>query len=64
MSRKDWETDGMRNEEPIFCPVNDYDCPYCDSELRCHIADPLEDCDGFGFFWESWEEYDEAGGEE
>lgn len=64
MSKKNWETDGMRNGEPIYCPVNGYDCPYCDSKLICHIADPIEDCDDFACFWESWEEYDGAGGDE
>ena len=60
MSKSDWETDGLRNGEPIYCPVNGWDCPYCDKNLVCHIADPIEECDDFGAFWESWEEYDEA----
>lgn len=54
-----FETDGTRNGEPIYCPVNAYgDCPYCDHCNVCHIANPLEDCDDFGWFWDSWEEYD------
>ena len=54
-----FETDGMRNGQPIYCPVNAYgDCPYCDQCNVCHIADPMKDCTDFGMFWESWEEYD------
>lgn len=61
MAREDWETDGTRNGEPIYCTVNAYgDCPYCDSKGICHIANPLEDCDDFSMFWDSWEEYDNA----
>ena len=60
MARKDWETDGLRNGEPIYCPVNGWDCPYWDQKGICHIADPIEDCTDFSAFWESWEEYDEC----
>ena len=61
MSKKDWETDGLRNGEPIYCPVNAIgDCPYCDRAGVCHIADPLTNCDDFAAFWESWEDYDDA----
>lgn len=59
MSKKDWETDGKRNGEPIFCPVNAYDdCPYCDEFNRCHIADPIKDCDEFAYFYDSWEDWE------
>ncbi len=61
MSITDWETNGQRNGKWIFCTVNAIDdCPYCDSEGHCHIADPIEECDDFGTMWESWEEYDNA----
>ena len=61
MSKKDWETDGTRNGQKVFCPVNAYtDCPYCDKEGVCHIADPIEDCDDFAAMWESWEDWDDA----
>lgn len=63
MSKKDWETDGTRNGKPIYCPVNGWDCPYYDQGI-CHIADPLEDCDDFGAFWDSWEEYDSCDDDE
>lgn len=60
VNKDNWESDGMRNGEPIYCPVNGIDCPYCDENLVCHIADPMEECDSFYFFWDSWEEYDNA----
>lgn len=56
-----FETDGKRNGNYIFCPVNAIgDCPYCDKKGVCHIANPIEECDDFGAFWDSWEEYDGA----
>lgn len=59
MAKKDWETDGKHNGEKIFCPVNAYDdCPYCDEEGVCHIADPVNECEDFGFFFQSWEEWE------
>lgn len=60
MNKIDWETDGMRNGEPIYCPVYAWDCPYCDEDTICHIKNPLKECDDFGSIWESWEDYDEA----
>ena len=61
MSKKDWETDGMRNGQPIYCPTNAYDdCPYCDKRGICHINDPIEECDDFMSFFESWEDWDAA----
>jgi len=60
-----FETDGMRDGQPIYCTVNAYgDCPYCDQCNICHIADPIEDCDDFDAFWDSWEEYDNVDTEE
>ena len=56
-----FETDGKRNGNYIFCPVNAIDdCHYCDNHGVCHIANPIEECDDFGMFWESWEAYDDA----
>ncbi len=49
---------GTYNNEPVFCTVNAYgDCPYCDEFNRCHIADPIEDCDDFASFFESWDDW-------
>ena len=61
MSKKDWETDGYRNGDPIYCPVNAYgECTYCDQCNMCHIADPIEDCDDFASFFESWNDWVKA----
>ena len=58
MSKKDWETDGTHNGDPIYCPVNAYgECPYCDQCNMCHVADPIKDCDDFACFFESWDEW-------
>ena len=55
MSKKNWETDGYRDGDPIYCPVNAYgDCPYCDQCNLCHIADPMTDCDDWVNFFDSW----------
>ena len=53
------ETDGKHNNETIYCPVNGTDCPYYEKGI-CYIANPVEECDDFGSFFESWEEWEEA----
>ena len=61
MAKKDWETDGYRNGDPIYCPVNAYgECPYCDQCNMCHVADPIEDCDDFASFFDSWDDWIKA----
>ena len=47
----------------IHCPANGYDCPYWKDGI-CSLyseeenwADPLEECDDFGFFWEEGDDY-------
>ena len=47
------------NPEPIFCPANGWDCPYYENGI-CYIHNPMEDCDDWGLFWESWEEWENA----
>ena len=50
------------NGEPTFCTVNAYgDCPYCDQEGKCHIGNPIADCDDFAAFFEDWDEWLSAG---
>lgn len=41
MSKVDFETDGLRNGQPIYCPANGWDCPYYGDGV-CHIADPWQ----------------------
>lgn len=49
---------GTYNGDYTYCPVNGYgDCPYCDQMGICHIDDPQEDCDDWGTFWDSWEDW-------
>ena len=49
---------GTYNDAYTFCPVNAYgDCPYCDQCSVCHIDDPMTDCDDWGSFWESWDDW-------
>lgn len=49
---------GTYNGDYTFCPVNACgNCPYCDKLGICHISDPMEDCDDWGAFWESWEDW-------
>lgn len=52
-----FETDGTRNGQKAYCPVNAIgDCPYCDKKGVCRMEDPLTNCDDFGSMWESWED--------
>ena len=56
---------GTYNGEFTYCPINGYDCPYCDKNCVCHIDDPCKDCDDFNFFfptWADWEGAEEADG--
>lgn len=54
-----FETDGTHNGSPVFCPVNAYgDCPYCDQCNQCRIANPVEECDDFAAFFETWDDWE------
>ena len=60
MSKKDFETDGTRNERNVFCPIRAMPpCPYCDEYGLCHINDPVEECSDFSACYESWKEYED-----
>lgn len=56
---KEFETNGLHNGEPVYCPVNGWDCPYYNQGLCC-IADPVEDCDDFASFFPTREDWEEA----
>ena len=45
--------------EPIYCPANGWDCPYYENGI-CYIRNPMEDCDDWGMFWDSWEEWENS----
>lgn len=53
------ETNGKHNGETIYCPVNGTDCPYYENGI-CYIANPIEECDDFAAFFESWEDWEEV----
>lgn len=49
---------GTYNGDPTYCTVNAYGaCPYCDQCNICHVDDPIEDCEDFNMFFDSWEEW-------
>ena len=45
--------------EPVYCPANGWDCPYYENGI-CYIRDPMEDCDDWRMFWDSWEEWENS----
>lgn len=53
------ETDGKHNGATIYCTVNGWDCPYYEDGV-CYIKNPVEECDDFASFFETWEEWEEA----
>lgn len=53
------ESNGLHKGEPIYCPCNGWDCPYYENGI-CYISDPMEYCDDWAYFWESWEEWENA----
>lgn len=53
------ETNGTHNGEAIFCTCNDWECPYYQDGI-CYISDPIEECDDFSSWFESWEEWENA----
>ena len=50
----------MTKEKPstIYCPSGAFDCPYYQKNGICTIEDPLSECDDFGTYYESYEDYD------
>lgn len=49
---------GTYNDETTYCTVNAYGtCRYCDQCNVCHIDDPMEDCEDFAMFFDSWDEW-------
>ena len=45
--------------ENVYCPVNGLDCPYYEKGI-CYINDPMDECDDWATFWDSWEEWENA----
>ena len=40
----------------IYCPLNGWDCPYY-KKGECGIEDPVKECDDFGYFWDTDDDY-------
>lgn len=49
-----WETDGTCNGTPVYCPTDDFLCPYYGERL-CHIKEPYDNCDDYASFVKDWE---------
>lgn len=49
---------GTYNGQPTYCPINGYDCPYCDGNCVCHADDPFKDCYDWGIFWSDWDDWE------
>lgn len=50
----------MNKKKIIYCPIEDFDCPYCDANACCMMypdTDPINECDDFAFFWEKGDNY-------
>lgn len=45
--------------EPVYCPCNGWDCLYYHDGI-CYERDPMKECDDWGMFWESWEEWENS----
>ena len=56
--RRDTE-EGTIDGEKTYCPVNGWDCPYYKTGV-CHIDNPQDDCDDWGAFWDSLEDWLES----
>ena len=43
-------------EGKIYCPVNDWNCPYY-KYGECGIENPVDECDDFVYFWDEDDDY-------
>ena len=40
--------DNMKNIYEFYsCPIEDYNCPYCNANAECMMNSPQEECDDF-----------------
>lgn len=53
------EGTGEHNGQPVYCTVNGWDCPYYHKGI-CYIENPVEDCEDFNTFFETWEDWEDA----
>lgn len=59
MQNKNFETDGFRNGQPIYCPVNGHSCPHFYNGI-CRKNDPIKNCNDFVLFFKSWDDWDKS----
>ncbi len=55
-------TDGTRNNEPVYCPVNcwnEKDCEFA-KDGKCCCENAPEQCEDFKWFFPSWEAWERA----
>lgn len=48
----------------IYCPSGAFDCPYYKKNGVCTIEDPLSECDDFGSYYETYEDYNDEIGDQ
>lgn len=34
----------------VYCPVNEWDCPFWQKDGTCSLESPIEDCDDYAFY--------------
>lgn len=47
---------GHMRKKKIYCPANGWDCPYY-KKGECGIENPIKECDDFGYFWDTDDDY-------
>ena len=41
-------------KEKVFCPINDWECPYWGKDGECKIDNPMEECDDYYAMFGAW----------
>ena len=39
-----YETDGFLNGQPVYCPICNWRCVFCDTVGLCRCKDPYSNC--------------------
>lgn len=42
-----WGAIPMTAKKTIYCPTNDFSCPYCGTYGECNLDNPAEECDDY-----------------
>ena len=51
-----YESNGTHKGKTIYCPVNGWNCPYCDETIFVTLTTRLKNVMTSLVFFESWEE--------